>query len=127
MSFQRVTTSMLMFSMLATATTGCTSMRTIRPVSAPGAPPWGELKAGETVILQTPDRERWQFVVQQIDGDTIVAPNGQRYPRSEIVKLQRKSFSTPKTVCLVAAIVGGIYVAFGIAAASAYDSLWGGP
>ena len=127
MSRQRVSATILMVCMLATATTGCTSMRTIRPVSAPGAPPWGELKAGDTVILQTPDRERWQFVVQQIDGDTIIAPNGHRYPRSEILKLQRKSFSTPKTVCLIAAIAGGIYVAIGIAVVSALDSAWGGP
>ena len=122
-----VTASMLMVGMLATATSGCTSMRTIRPVSAPGAPPWGELKAGDTVILQTPDGERWRFVVQQIDGDAIVAPNGQRYRRSDIVKLQQKSFSTPKTVCLIATIAGGIYVAIGIAVVSALDSAWGGP
>ena len=126
MSLQRVTASMLTVCMLATATSGCTSMRTIRPVSAPGTPPWGKLKAGDTVIVQTPDGERWRFVVQQIDGDTIVAPNGQRYPRSEVVRLQRKSFSTPKTVCLLAGIAGGIYVAIGIAVVSAMNRAWGG-
>ena len=99
-------------------------MKTIRPVSTPGAPSWGKLKAGDTVIVQTPDGERWRFIVQQIDGDTIIAPGGQRYPRSEVVRLQRKSFSTPKTACLIAGVVGGIYVAIGIAVISAYGSVW---
>jgi hypothetical protein len=119
MSLQRVTASMLIVSVLATPLAGCTSMRTIRPVTDPGAPTWGPLKAGDTVIVQTPNGERWRFVVQQIDGDVIIAPGGRRYPQSEIVRLQRKSFSTAKTAGLVAGIAGGIFVCLGIAVASA--------
>ena len=97
-------------------------MRTIRPITDPSAPTWGPLKAGDTVIVQTPNGDRWRFVVQQIDGDTIIAPGGQRYPQSEVLRLQRKSFSTAKTVGLVAGIAGGIVVWLGIAMASALSS-----
>lgn len=99
-------------------------MKTIRPVSTPGAPTWGKLKAGDTVVVETPDGKRWRFIVHQIDGDTIVAPGGQRYSQNEIVRLQRRSFSAPKTAGMVAGIVGGTYLALLIAVVSALGSFW---
>jgi hypothetical protein len=100
-------------------------MRTVVPVPAPAVPTYGKLKAGDTVIVQTADGKRWRFVVQQIDGDSIIARGGQRYTRGEIVKLQRKSFSGPKTAGLIAGIAAGIFLVAGIAVASALDSLLG--
>jgi hypothetical protein len=116
---------MLVACLLTTGTLGCTSMKTIRPNSVPGSPTWGKLQVGDTVIVQIANRERWRFVVQQIDGDAIVAPNGRRFERSDIVRVQRKSFSGPKTAGLIAGIVGAVYVAIGIALASAYNSFLG--
>lgn len=105
--------------------TACTSMKTIHPTSSPGAPTYGPLKAGDTVRVQTADGQSKRFIVQQIDGETIIGPEGQRYTRAEVVRLERKSFSGPKTVGLAAGIFGGLFLVFAAAAASAYASLLG--
>ena len=123
MSVQRAVAVVLIGALLLT--TGCTSMRPVR-VATPAEPTYGQVKPGDTVMVQTPDGERWRFVVEQIDGDTIVARGGTRFPREQVVHLWRRSFSTPKTVGLIAGIAGGLYVAIGIAVVSAYDDLWGG-
>ena len=104
--------------------TGCTSMRPVR-VATPAEPTYGQVQPGDTVMVQTPDGERWRFVVEQIDGDTIIARGGTRFPRQQVVQLWRRSFSTPKTVGLIAGIAGGLWVIIGIAMASAYGSLLG--
>ena len=109
-----------------TLTTGCTSMKTIRPATAPGPPPSDQLKVGDTVIVQTRDLSRWRFVVQEITGDAIVARGGQRFERSDIVSVQRKSFSTAKTVTLVAVVGFGVFVMYGLAVVSAADDLLSG-
>ena len=91
----------------------------------PAEPTW-EVKPGDTVIVQTPDGERWRFVVEQIDGDTLIARGGTRFPRGQVVQLWRCSFSGPKTVGLIAGIAGGLFVVVGIAIASAVDSILSG-
>src|SRR5262245_21904024 len=106
--------------------TACTSMKTIHPASSPGAPTYGPLKAGDTVRVQTADGQSKRFIVQQIDGETIVGPEGQRYTRAEVVRLERKSFSGPKTAGLAAGIFGGVFLLVAAAAASAITSLLGG-
>lgn len=108
-------------------TSACTSMKTVRPVTAPGQPIYGDLKAGDTVSVETRDGQRQRFVVQQIDGDTIVAPGGQRFAHEEIVKLQRKSFSGPRTAGLVAGVFGGAFLLLAMAAAAALDGFMGAP
>ena len=105
---------------------GCTSMRQVR-VAAPAAPTYGQVQSGDTVMVQTPDGDRWRFVVEQIDGDTIIAQGGTRFAREEVVRLWRRSFSVPKTACLIATIAGGVYVAIGLATIATYDSFWAGP
>ena len=99
-------------------------MRTVR-VATPAEPTYGQVKAGDTVIVQTPDGKRWRFVVEQIDGDTIIARGGTRFPRERVVQLWRRSISGPKTVGLIAGLAGGVYLLIGIALASAYGSLLG--
>ena len=101
-------------------------MKTIRPATMPNQPLYGPLKAGDTVIVQTPDGERWRFVVQAIDGTAIVAPEGKRYERADVVRLQRKAFSGPRTIGLVAGLTAGVLLIFGIAVASAYGDLLSG-
>ena len=87
-----------------------TALLPIHPATSPGAPTYGPLKAGDTVRVQTADGQRKRFIVQQIDGETIIGPEGQRYTRAEVVRLERKSFSGPKTVGLAAGIFGGVYL-----------------
>ena len=122
MSIQRPVAVVLMGALLLA--TGCTSMRPVR-VATPAEPTYGQVQPGDTVMVQTPDGERWRFVVEQIDGETIIARSGTRFPREQVVQLWRRSFSTPKTVGLIAGIAGGLWVMIGIAMASAYDSLLG--
>jgi hypothetical protein len=105
--------------------TGCTSMRPVR-VAAPAQPTYGQVQPGDTVIIRSPDGERWRFEVEQIDGDTIIARGGTRFRREQVVQLWRRSFSGPKTAGLIAAIVGGVFVMIGIAEASALGSILGG-
>jgi hypothetical protein len=111
---------------LAITTVGCTSMKTIRPTSHPaGSAAFGKLKAGDTVDVRTSDGRRARFVVQQVDGDAIVAPDGVRYTSAEIAELKRRSFSGPKTAGLVAGIFGGMFLLAAAAVASALDGLLG--
>lgn len=106
----------LVASVLAGALTfaGCTSMKTIRP-ALPGEPPFGPVQTGDTVVVQTRAGERTSFIVQRIDGETVIASDGRRYVRSDLVRVQRKAFSGPKTTGLIAGIAGGVFVAVAIA------------
>lgn len=124
MMFRRLSACVLVC--LVPSLSGCTSMRTVRLVPPPAQPIYGDLKAGDTVEIETRDGERQRFVIQQIDGDTIIAPGGQRYKRDEIVKLQRKSFSAPKTVALVAVVFGAVFIIVAAAAAAALGDILGG-
>jgi hypothetical protein len=64
------------------------------------------------VVVQTRSGEQTQFVVHQIDGETLVASDGRRYARPDLVFVQRKALDGPKTVILVAAISGVAFIAF---------------
>jgi hypothetical protein len=88
---------------------GCTSMNTIRP-SLPGEPPFGPVQTGDTVVVQTRGGEQACFIVQRIDGETLIASDGRRYVRSDLVRVERKAFSGPKTAGLIASIAGGVFV-----------------
>jgi hypothetical protein len=90
---------------------GCTSMKTIRPAS-PGEPPFGPVQTGDTVAVQTRDGVFARFVVRQIDGETLIAADGRRYVRSDLLRVQRKTFSGLKTAGLIA---GGVFVLVEIA------------
>jgi hypothetical protein len=109
-----------------TLTTGCTSMKTIVPATAPGPAGSNVLKIGDTVVVQTRDRNRWRLVVQELTDDAIVARGGRRFERSDIVSVKRKSFSTAKTVTLIAVVCFGVVVMYGFAVASAVDDILSG-
>ena len=109
-----------------TLTTGCTTMKTVHPATAPGPAATNQVKVGDTVIVQTHDRSSRRFVVQEITDDAIVARGGERIARSDIVSVQRKSFSTAKTVTLVAVLGVGVFVIYGLAVVSAADDLLSG-
>jgi hypothetical protein len=121
---QRLVASLLLCS-LAMTSVRCTSMKTLRPVTQPpGNTTFGNLKAGDTVSIRTTDGRASRFVVQQVEGNAIVAPDGVRYTSTEIVELKRRSFSGPKTAGLAAGIFAGIYLVAAIAVATALDGMW---
>jgi hypothetical protein len=101
-------------------------MKTVRPVTQPGTDTiFGALKAGDLVELRTVDGRTARFLVQQVEVDAIVAPDGVRYTQAEIAELKKRSFSGPKTAGLIAGICGGLFVLAAIAVASAVGSLLG--
>ena len=104
MSSNRFVASVLACSLLLS---GCTSMKRIQPATAPGQPVYEPLKPGDTVVVQTPDGEQERFVVDRIDGDTIVARDGTRFTRQDIVRLERRALSGPKTAVLIGGIAAG--------------------
>lgn len=93
----------------AFALTGCTTMHTIRPAS-PGAPPFGTLQPGDTVVVVTRGGDQTSFAVQRIEGETLVAQDGRRYLASELVRVERKTVSGAKTAWLIAGIAGGVFM-----------------
>jgi hypothetical protein len=88
MRWDRFVASVLVCSLLLS---GCTSMKRIQPVTAPGQPVFGPLKPGDTVVVYTPDGEQGLFVVDRIDGDAIVVRGGTRFTRQDIVRLERRA------------------------------------
>jgi hypothetical protein len=89
---------------------GCTSLKRIRPATAPGQPVYGPLKPGDIVVVHTVDGEQEPFVVDRIDGETIVARGGTRFARQDIVRLERRALSGPKTAVLIGGIAAGAVV-----------------
>jgi hypothetical protein len=124
-SCRRLVATMLVCSVVS-ASVGCTSMKTIRPI-APGRQEmmFRELKAGDTVWVRTTTGRTARFVIQEVVADTIIAPDGVRYASADIVELKRRSFSAPKTAGLAAGIFGGLFLIITAAAAAALGGLLG--
>ena len=80
-----------------------------------GGPAFGTIKAGDTISVRLNDGRRERFVVESLGGSTIVSATGARYDRSEIVQLQRRSFSAPKTALLAVGGFVGFIVVLGVA------------
>ena len=93
----------------AFATAGCTTMQTIRP-AMPGEGPFRPLQAGDTVVVLTKGGDQASFLVERIEGDTLVASDGRRFVVGDLVRVERKAFSGGKTAGLVAAIAGGAFL-----------------
>ena len=91
----------------------CSSLKTVRPVS-PGETPRRPVQSGDTVVVLTRDGASARFVVQQIEGQTLIATDGRRFAGSDLVRVERKEFSGPKTVGLIAAIAGGAFLVVAI-------------
>jgi hypothetical protein len=100
----RIVASVLAFSLLLS---GCTSMQRIQPTTTPGQPVYGPVKAGDTVVVHTADGEQGPFVVDRIDGETIVARGGARFTRQSIVRLERRALSGPRTAILIGGVAAG--------------------
>jgi hypothetical protein len=93
-------------------------MARIQPATAPGQPVFGPLEPGDTVVVHTTDGKQGLFVVDRIDGDAIVVRGGTRFTRQDIVRLERRAVSAPKT----AVLIGGIAAAAVMLAVGAWLS-----
>ena len=122
----RFIASLLVCSVVSTGM-GCTSMKTIRPI-APGGQDtvFCDLKAGDTVSVRTKDDRTARFVIQQLETDTIVAPDGVRYSSADIVELKTAFLRHSQDRGLAAGIFGGVFVIIAAAYAAALGRLIGG-
>jgi len=103
----------------ALTTTGCTTVRTISPAGVPAAVP--HIRAGDTVIVRTTDDRRERFVVERVEGDTVVSTTGVRYARTVVVAVERRGFSPLRTTLLIAGLVGAVFIVAAAAALTALD------
>jgi hypothetical protein len=111
-------------SMSSIASTGCSTMRPIARPVAPGnidsgaVGMWG-VSPGDVVRITLRDGRRITVKVQTVDATGVVAVDRLRYEAADILTLERKSFSGPKTAILVAAgIAAFVLVAYAAAVAS---------
>jgi hypothetical protein len=95
-------------SLLLLSSAACTTMKTIHPVTQTGGSPFAGVEAGDTVRVRMKDGEQRQFVVQQVDGNALVAPNGATFQREDIVRLQKRTFSGKRTAFLAGGIFAGV-------------------
>jgi hypothetical protein len=105
---------------IALGASGCTSMKTIRPALDPAAPPFAKIERGDTVVVHMRDGRQVRFVVEQVDGDALVARGGVRYTRGDMARMQRRSLSGWKTGLLVGGSVAAamaVVVVIGVAQA----------
>jgi hypothetical protein len=93
-------------------------MRPVRAVDATVAPPaYAHIKPGDRVDVEMKDGRRETFRVQAADGVALHSPSGQRYARSDMSRLRRRSFSHAKTWPLVAGGAFFVFLGIGIAVA----------
>lgn len=120
-ALHRLVVAPLLIVALAAGALGCTSMKTVRPSTDPSNPVFGKVKAGDAVVLYLADGRRLEITVARVDRDALVSAQGVRYERAEIVQLQKRAFSGPKTVGFVAAAyaaaIAAVIAALGIAVA----------
>ena len=112
MVWRRLIASVLI-GVVAVASAGCTTMQTIRP-AMPGEGPFRPLQTVDTLVVLTKSGEQASFVVQRIEGDTLVASDGRRFVLSDLARVERKAFSGAKTTGLIAAIAGGAFLVVAI-------------
>lgn len=84
---------------------GCTSTMRMQPATAPHRAVTGSLAPGDTVVVQTRAGVQRSIVVAQIDGETIVAPDGTRFARQDVVRFKRLNGPTKAIL-----VVGGVAV-----------------
>ena len=102
----RATAAVLVVTILCSGSSACTSMKSIAPSTSPGLPPFGAVKAGDTVSLVS-NGHHLRFVVGSVDDTSITSQTGVRYERAEVTQLKRRSISRAKTTCLVLGLSAG--------------------
>jgi hypothetical protein len=127
MTLTRKLLAALLVSTVGMSATSCTTMKTISPATEPTAPVFGKVKPGDRVAVHMRDGRQEQFVVDRVDGDSLVSTAGFRYARGEIAELKRRSFSPAKTTGLVCATTAATFALVLIAAIATWDGpVWAG-
>jgi hypothetical protein len=96
---------------------GCTSMHRT-PVNVAPQPPSPHLRSGDEVHVTMRDGRRARFRVLTADAASIIARDGSKYDRADILTIEQRQFSGVKTTLLVVGIVGVVLGAMVAAAAA---------
>ena len=107
---------MLTLALTCAVAAGCTTARAIPPAAAQVPSPVPTVRVGDTAVVHTTAGRRERFVVDRIEGDTIVSTTGVRYARTVIVHVERRASRPLRTTFLVLG-------AFAIVAAAALTAL----
>jgi hypothetical protein len=86
---------------------GCTSMNRVTLTPVEGGSTFGRIRVGDTVAVRVSNGTEHRFVVAAIDGETLVARDGTRIGRSEILEAKVRSTSVTKTTFLVSGLAAG--------------------
>jgi hypothetical protein len=103
---------------------GCRSMHTVKPDITAQQPGRWSVKPGDDIRVTLKDGRTLRLTVASVEGDAIVAQEGTRVPFTEIQTLERRQFSAPRTVGLVAGGVLAALLALAVAVVAAMDSAW---
>lgn len=115
---------MILACVLAAPVTGCTSLQTIPPAAEPSAAVFGDVQAGDTVVVHLNDGRQLQLTVARVEGDVLVSAEGVRYARRDITHLQRRQISPGRTALAVTAGALGVWAGVVILVAGAVAVLW---
>jgi hypothetical protein len=86
---------------------GCATGTPARlPASA--EPPFARVAPGDAVVARLRDGGTARFVIDRIEGETVIATDGRRYQQSNLLSLRRNSSTGTgrKTVTIVAIAAG---------------------
>jgi hypothetical protein len=106
---QRAIAWLLVISLVAftAMSSSCTSMKRVTLSPAEGGSTFGRIRVGDTVAVQLSNGKEHRFVVAAIEGETLVARDGTRVRRSEILAAKLRSTSVIKTTFLVSGLAAG--------------------
>jgi hypothetical protein len=106
------------------ASSGCQTMRTVTPLTGPTAThAFSRIEIGDLVSVEMRDGTRHRFEVSRIESDALVADDGRKYPRGEIVGLEHENVDARRTTGLVLGITVGFYIFVKIAEATNFFGL----
>jgi hypothetical protein len=90
------------------AMTGCSSMHRVPNTVATSPSSGRHVSVGDDVRVTMKDGRRVEFAVQSVNDEAIVARDGTRYERTDILTIERRAFDLRKTAIRTAGWFGAI-------------------
>ena len=103
------------FLLCMTIATGCTTFKPMATTEPQVI--LSQIKPGDEIRLTTRDGRKWEFTIKEVNDKQLVGEN-EKVNLADITDIERREFSTGKTVGLV----GGIIVLLGVLIAAIIDS-----
>ena len=103
--------------------TGCTTFKPMAAANTEVIP--SRIKPGDEVRLTTRDGRVREFIIKEVTDKQLVGENESVVDLSDITDIERREFSTGKTVGLVGGIIGVVLLIVIIAASNSKGSSGG--